>query len=128
MLGDFAFKTISELSAGLEEKQFSATELLDDVIKRFEPLEAKLNMFATLDLEGAKADAKASEARQMRGERMSMLDGIPTSIKDLIAQKGLPQQFGSRTMPSTPCPVDAPSVERLRAAGAVFLGLSLIHI
>ena len=123
-LSEFEFATIAQLSDGLENKRFSATELLDDVIARLEPLEAKLNMFATLDIKGAQADARAAEARQMRGERLSVLDGIPTSIKDLIAQRGLPQQFGSLTTPKKPSPVDAPSVERLRAAGAVLLGKS----
>lgn len=124
MTSDFAFKTIRELSSGLSHKDFSATELLNDVISRYEALEPRLNMFAHVDFEGAMAQAKASEARIMRGEKLSDLDGIPTSIKDLIAVKGMPQRFGSKTVPDTPMAADAPSVERLRAAGAVILGKS----
>lgn len=123
-MSDLAFATISELSRGLEDKQFSPTELLDDVLGRLEVLEPQLNMFAALDVEGAKQDAIASEVRQLRGERLSCLDGIPTSIKDLIAQKNLPQRFGSRTAGAAPMAEDAPSVARLRAAGAVLLGKS----
>ncbi|MEW5420775.1 amidase [Amorphus sp. 3PC139-8] len=124
MSSDFAFKTIRELSSGLSVKEFSPVELLDDVIRRIEELEPKLNMFAHLDFDGARKQAEASQARLMRGEKLGELDGIPTSVKDLIAVAGMPQRFGSKSTPDAPSPVDAPSVERLRAAGAVILGKS----
>lgn len=120
----FAFQTVEALSQGLEARDFTPMDLLEDVIERLEVLEPVLNSFACLDLEGARADAKAAAARQSAGARLSPLDGIPTSVKDLIAQKGLPQRFGSRTTPDTPMADDAPSVARLRAAGAVLLGKS----
>ena len=60
----------------------------------------------------------------MSNSLLSELDGIPTSIKDLIAQKNLPQRFGSKTTSDNLVSADAPSVERLRNAGAVLLGKS----
>jgi aspartyl-tRNA(Asn)/glutamyl-tRNA(Gln) amidotransferase subunit A len=120
----FAFQTIAELSAGLEARAFTPVDILDDIARRLDVLEPVLNSFACLDLEGARRDAEAAAARQSAGARLSILDGIPTSVKDLIAQKGLPQRFGSRTTPDTPVDEDAPSVARLRAAGAVLLGKS----
>ncbi|MCP4379844.1 MAG: amidase [Hyphomicrobiales bacterium] len=119
-----AFSTVSFLSVAIDRLELSPVELLDDVLGRLETLEPALNMFAALDIESAKTMARAAEARQVRRERLSPLDGIPTSIKDLIAQKDLPLRFGSRATPDTACPVDAPAVERLRAAGAVLLGKS----
>lgn len=124
MTSDFAFKTIRELSSGLVKKAFSPVELLDDVISRYEVLEPSLNMFAYTDFDGARRQAKDAEERMVRGERLGDLDGIPTSIKDLIAVEGMPQRFGSRAVSDTPLSADAPSVERLRAAGAVILGKS----
>ena len=118
------FSTVSELSVALNNKVLSPVELLDDVLRRLDTLNPVLNMFASLDGEGARADAAAAEKRQMRGVLRSPIDGIPTSIKDLIAQKGLPQRFGSRATPDDPVQADAPAVERLRAAGAVLLGKS----
>ncbi|WP_119681406.1 amidase [Indioceanicola profundi] len=123
-MSDFAFKTIRELSTGLARKAFSPVELLDDVISRCERLEPKLNAFAHTDFEGARKQAQAAEKRLMRGEKLGVLDGIPTSIKDLIAVEGMPQRFGSRSTASTPSVADAPSVARLRAVGAVILGKS----
>ena len=90
---EIAFSSIAELSTAIDRKSLSPTEVLEDVLTRLSVLEPTLNMFAALDEEGARAGAKASEARQMRGELLSPLDGIPTSIKDLIAQKDLPQRL-----------------------------------
>ncbi len=119
-----AFATVAELSAALDRRTLSPVELLDDVLERIDRLEPTLNMFTALDREGAHQAAKASEERQMVGARRSVLDGIPTSIKDLIAQKGLPLRFGSKASPDTSAERDAPVVERLRGAGAVLLGKS----
>lgn len=123
-MSELSFLTVSELSRAFDTKTLSPVEVLDDVLRRLDILEPRLNMFAALDVEGARACARESEERQMRGERRSLLDGIPTSIKDLIAQKGLPLRFGSRSTSDVPATIDAPAVERLRAAGAVLLGKS----
>ena len=121
---EFAFKTIREISNGFSRKNFSPCELLDDVIARYELLEPKLNMFAHVDFDSARIQAIAAEQRIMRGEKLGELDGIPTSVKDLIAVKDMPLRFGSCAVPDSPCAMDAPSVHRLRAAGAVILGKS----
>ena len=123
-MSGFAFATIADLSEGFRRRAFSPTEVLADVIRRLQVIEPMLNMFAHLDLAGAQVQAKAAEARMMRGGLLGPLDGIPTSVKDLIAVAGMPQRFGSRTISAAPVTRDAPSVERLRAAGAVILGKS----
>lgn len=123
-MSDFNFKSVSELSRGLSRKEFSAVELLDDVIARYEQLEPRLNMFSHFDGEGARVSAEATDRRIKRGEKLGELDGIPTSIKDLIAVKDMPQQFGSRSASAAFVAADAPSAERLRNAGAVILGKS----
>ena len=67
--------------------------------------------------------ATASEARWRRGEPMGPLDGVPTSIKDLILTRGWPTRRGSHTVdPDQPWDVDAPATARLREAGAVLVG------
>jgi len=118
------FISVSELSKLIKNKEVSPTELLDSTLKKIEKLDPILNSFAFLDIEGAKSLAKESEKRMMSNSLLSELDGIPTSIKDLIAQKNLPQRFGSKTTSDNLVSADAPSVERLRNAGAVLLGKS----
>ena len=56
-------------------------------------------------------------------DALGALDGVPTSIKDLILTRGWPTRRGSRTVdPQQPWEVDAPVTARLREAGAVLLG------
>jgi aspartyl-tRNA(Asn)/glutamyl-tRNA(Gln) amidotransferase subunit A len=50
------------------------------------------------------------------------LHGLPISVKDLIAVGGLPFCSGSRAMQDNVAAADAPSVERVRAAGAILIG------
>ncbi|MEM8854266.1 MAG: amidase family protein [Pseudomonadota bacterium] len=121
---DGPFMSVEALSKALDTRQLSPKELFEDTLKSIERLEPTLNMFACLDIDGARKAAEAAEGRQMRGERLSAIDGIPTSIKDLIASKDLPLRFGSKATPETPVAEDAPAVDRLRAAGAVLLGKS----
>ncbi len=118
------FISVSKLSRLIKNKEVSPTELLDSTLKKIEKLDPILNSFAFLDIEGAKILAKESEKRMMSNSLLSELDGIPTSIKDLIAQKNLPQRFGSKTTSDNLVSADAPSVERLRNAGVVLLGKS----
>ncbi|RZO91152.1 MAG: amidase [alpha proteobacterium HIMB114] len=124
MANSLDFKSVLDLSTLIKSKELSPVELLNHSISRIDALEKKLNTFASLDIDSAKQMAKASEERALKGSLLSELDGIPTSIKDLIAQKGHPQRFGSKTTPKTNLEIDAPSVERLRNAGAVLLGKS----
>ena len=123
-MSDFSFKSLEDLSEGLDRKAFSATDLLEAVIARHESLEPRLNMFCHVDFDAARISARDSDNRIRRGERLGKLDGIPTSIKDLIAVQDMPQRFGSRSTPAAPVAQDAPSVARLRKAGAVILGKS----
>src|SRR6185295_10959140 len=53
------------------------------------------------------------------GEPVGPLDGVPTTIKENIATKGVPVPLGAATTSLVPSPVDAPPAARLREAGAV---------
>lgn len=120
----FNFLSISKLSNLIKKKKISPVELLKQTLDNLEKVEKKLNTFAYLDIKGAQKLAKKSEERMLSNGLLSKIDGIPTSIKDLIAQKDIPLRFGSKTTSDKPSEFDAPSVERLRNAGAVLLGKS----
>ena len=123
-MGSLRFLNIKQLSNLIKKKEVSPVDILKETIENIDKLEPKLNSFAHLDIEGAKKLAAESEKRMLSNSLISDLDGIPTSIKDLVAQKNMPLRFGSKTTPGKNCEVDAPSVERLRNAGAVLLGKS----
>jgi aspartyl-tRNA(Asn)/glutamyl-tRNA(Gln) amidotransferase subunit A len=58
----------------------------------------------------------------MKGQPLGLLHGIPFSVKDLIAVKDVIYASGSKTMATNVATVDAPSVERAKAAGGVLIG------
>ena len=94
-MGSLRFLNISELSNLIKKKEISPTEILKNTIEDIDKLESKINSFAFKDIEGAKKLALESEKRMLSNSLLSEIDGIPTSIKDLIAQKHLPLRFGS---------------------------------
>ncbi|MFZ4760363.1 MAG: amidase family protein, partial [Burkholderiaceae bacterium] len=120
---DIAYLSATELVAAYRSRQLSPLEVTRIVLERIDTLNPRLNAFVLVDAEGALRDARASEDRWLRGEPMGPLDGVPTSVKDLILARGWPTLRGSRTVdPAGPWDVDAPSTARLREAGAVLLG------
>jgi aspartyl-tRNA(Asn)/glutamyl-tRNA(Gln) amidotransferase subunit A len=60
--------------------------------------------------------------RWMRGEPLGLVDGLPTTVKDLLQVKGWPTRRGSLATDSKPAEEDSASVARMREHGAVFLG------
>ncbi len=124
MPGDFSGFTIERFDEGFRRKAFSPVEVLEDVRARYDALEPVLNMFVAVDFEAAGRQARAAEDRMRRGDRLGPLDGVPTAVKDLIAVAGFPLRSGSRVTSDDPVREDAPSVRRLKEAGAVVLGKS----
>ena len=101
----------------------SPVEATREVLARIEKLNPQLNAFCLVDADAALQQARESEARWQRGAPIGPLDGVPTSIKDLILTRGWPTRRGSRTVDANqPWDVDAPATARLREAGAVLLG------
>ncbi|WP_425825021.1 amidase [Streptomyces fractus] len=115
--------TATELLAAYESGDLSPVEATRSVLDRIESVDSKLNAFCLVDRDEALAQAKASEERRRRGEALGLLDGVPTSIKDLMLTKGHPTLRGSRTISADrEWDEDAPCVARMREAGAVFVG------
>lgn len=102
----------------------SPVEVTRAALDRAQAIDPELNAFVSIDRDGALSAARASEARWRAGEPLSPIDGIPTTLKDIVRVKGWAVRYGSATTSDTPYEDDAPAVARLRAAGAVFIGLT----
>ncbi len=101
----------------------SPVEVTTAVLKRIAQLDLVFNAFCVVDEESALASARASEQRWLEGKPAGLVDGIPTTVKDLVLAKGWPTLRGSRTIdPDQPWTEDGPPVARLREQGAVILG------
>lgn len=124
---DLTACTATELLALYRSGQASPVEATVAVLERIERLNPLLNAFCLVDGESAMRDARESESRWQRhratGEPVRELEGVPTSIKDLLLTRGWPTLRGSRTIdPHQAWDVDAPVVARLREAGTVIVG------
>ena len=122
MSTDFAFQTAVELARAVASRQVSPVELMRSTLAQAERVDPGLNCFATYAPEQALAAARQAEQAVMAGRPLGPLHGLPISVKDLIAVKDLPYTFGSRAMAHNVATVDAPAVERVRAAGACIIG------
>jgi aspartyl-tRNA(Asn)/glutamyl-tRNA(Gln) amidotransferase subunit A len=108
-----------DLIAGFRAKQFSPSEVLEDILAHIAVWEPHIKALYAFDPDGARAIAKASTERWQNGEPMGTLDGVPVTIKENIATKGVPVPLGAATTKLVPATVDAPPAARLREAGAV---------
>jgi aspartyl-tRNA(Asn)/glutamyl-tRNA(Gln) amidotransferase subunit A len=116
--------TATEALRAFERRALSPVELLDDQLRRIEAGNGAINAFTLLDAEGARREAKASEARWMRGAPQGFLDGITFTAKDNLMVAGYPWRRGSLATPRAPVGESSPIVARCREAGAVFVGLT----
>ncbi len=108
-----------DLIAGFRAKQFSPSEVLEDVLAHVALWEPHIKALYAFDPDGARAVARQSSARWQKGEPIGALDGVPLTIKDNIATKGVPVPLGAATTRLVPAEVDSPPPARLREAGAV---------
>jgi aspartyl-tRNA(Asn)/glutamyl-tRNA(Gln) amidotransferase subunit A len=104
-------------------KQTSPVEVTRATLARAEAVQTRFNGFVRIEHEAALAAAARSEQRWQEGKPLGPLDGIPTTIKDIVWVKDGVARYGSRA-PGTQCAEDAPAVALLRNAGAVFLGIT----
>ncbi|WP_377296746.1 amidase [Rhizobium sp. SGZ-381] len=111
--------TIRQVRTLFAEKKLSPLEYwraVEERIAAFEPHIAALYLY---DPESARAQAKISGERWMKGETLGPLDGIPLTLKELIATKGDPVPLGTKAVELVPAPADAPIAARCREDGAV---------
>jgi aspartyl-tRNA(Asn)/glutamyl-tRNA(Gln) amidotransferase subunit A len=123
MSREIAMLPASALSALYRRRKLSPVEATKAALARIDALNGRLNAFRLVDPEAALAAARGSERRWRKGEPLGPVDGVPTSVKDLLLTKGWSTLRGSKTIdPEQPWLEDAPSVARLREQGAVLLG------
>jgi aspartyl-tRNA(Asn)/glutamyl-tRNA(Gln) amidotransferase subunit A len=108
-----------DLIAGFRARQFSPAEVLDDLLAHVAVWEPHIRALYAFDPEGARAAARASTERWQKGEPIGALDGVPVTIKDNIATKGVPVPLGAATTKLVPAETDSPPPARLREAGAI---------
>lgn len=122
MSAEFDRMSAVEMKRRIARKEISPVEVTRRALAAAEATQKTLNAFSTLMPEAALSAARAAEDAVMKGQPLGLLHGLPVSVKDLIAVGGVTYASGSRTMAQNIAASDAPSVERLRAAGAIIIG------
>ena len=117
----FHTRTIAELSAGLKNREYSATELAQYYLDRIASANKQLNAVVTVTEELALAAAKQAD-EQIAANMAGPLTGIPLLHKDIFCTDGVRTACGSKMLDAFVSPYDATVVSRLNAAGMVMLG------
>ncbi|WP_439593743.1 amidase [Microbacterium sp.] len=120
---DVVEASIADLRAALESGATTAVELVQAYLARVDAYDGELHAVVVRNPD-AIAEAEASDARRSRGAVRGPLDGIPYTAKDSYLVAGLTAAAGSPAFQHLVAQRDAFTIERLRAAGAICLGLT----
>ncbi len=126
-MSDLAYLSIAEGSALLRDKKLSPVEWTQALIARVERHDGRFNAFLRFMPEIALADARRAEAEISAGNWRGPLHGVPYGLKDIIDYAGLPTTAHSAILKDNIATSDAVVTQRLRAAGAVFMGKLSTH-
>ncbi len=123
MADDILSLSAHDLVERYRTRALSPVEVTRAALDRIHALQPLYNAFVLTMDEDALEAARRSEARWQRGEPLGLVDGLPTTVKDLLLAKGHPTRRGSRTVdPDQPWDEDSASVARMREQGAIILG------
>lgn len=111
-----------DLARAIRRRDVSAVEVVEAFLGRIHEENPRINAYVTLCEEEALRDAKAADAALEREADIGALHGVPFSVKDLVLTAGVRTTSGSRIYENFVPAIDALSVSRLRAAGAILLG------
>ncbi|MBM31697.1 MAG: hypothetical protein CL764_02445 [Chloroflexi bacterium] len=119
---EILFYSVIELRKLIYSKEISPVEITKLALERIEKVNPKINAFLTVTAESAIEKAKEVEKKILKKERVGLLAGIPTSIKDLEPMKGVRQTKGSIVFEDFVADVDQIAVERIKNEDGIILG------
>jgi len=119
---DLEEQSIAEISPRIKSGKISPVELTNLYLHRISELNPILNAYITITGEQALTDAKRAEKDIKDGKYRGPLHGIPFSIKDNLATRGVRTTAGAKVLSEWIPNFDATVVARLKAAGAIILG------
>jgi aspartyl-tRNA(Asn)/glutamyl-tRNA(Gln) amidotransferase subunit A len=108
-----------ELIENFRAKKLSPNEVFRDLEAHIARWEPHIQALYAYDPTSARAEASASTERWAKGAPIGPLDGVPVTVKENIATKGVPLPIGTAATKLVPAAQDAPAPARLREAGAI---------
>src|SRR4029453_3444522 len=119
---DLCYTPPTEQADAIRAKKLSAVEITSAVLNRIRKLEPTVNAFAPLADEEAVDAAAAADRALATGGPMGPLHGVPVTIKDHEAVRGMQIEYGTWLRRGEVASADNAMVARLRGAGAIILG------
>ena len=123
-MSELVFLSAADMARMIRERKLSAVELVEAHLARIAALNPKLNAYVQIDAEGALRRARAAEKAVVRGEDLGALHGVPLSIKSSVDVAGMRAEAGTKLRAGHVASQDALLVARLKAAGAIILGVT----
>ncbi len=115
-----------EMVAGFADRTLSPVDVHDAVQSVIEAREGVLNAFWVRDPDASRKAAQASEARWSAGEPLGPIDGVPVTLKENVARRGVPMSSGNAGAEPVVPDADAPITARVLESGGVVLGSTVM--
>ena len=120
---DIVLMDAAALSKAIHSRKISCVEVMGAYLDHIERVNPRVNAIVALQERGdLLMQARERDAQLGRGESMGVLHGFPHAVKDLQAVKGMRTTQGSAILKDFVPPLDGIMVQRLRDAGAIFIG------
>jgi len=119
---DWLKMTAADLGRGIAAGKIDPIDLTEAYLSAIDAHPLRDRIYARVTHDRARAEAKASAARAKTGQRLSLLDGVPISWKDLYDTAGIVTEAGSKLLEGRVPDCDAVVLENASAAGLVCLG------
>lgn len=118
--------SVDDLRDGYGAGEFSPVDVLESVQARVDACEPTINALYYPDFDAARRAAEQAAARWVRHEPQGALDGVPVTVKENVARRGVPIPSGNATGDPQPATFDAPITARLQESGAVIFASTVM--
>ncbi|MFX1281263.1 MAG: amidase [Promethearchaeota archaeon] len=119
---ELCYMSAYEMAEKIKNQELTSEEITEIIIERIEKINPIINVYCTPTFELAREMAKKADKAVKEGEKLRLLHGIPTSIKDETDTKGIRTTYGSYLFENNVPREDEAIVRRLREEGIVILG------
>lgn len=111
-----------EIAAEIADGNISSRDVVEAHLARIDEVNGQVNAIVRILADDARRMADQADAARRSGQELGALHGVPFTIKDNIDVAGQPTTNGLPIFAEAIAPVDAPVVERMKAAGAIPIG------
>ena len=119
---DICYMPAYEMADKIKRQEITSQEITEILIERIEKINPIINAYCTPTFELAREMAKKADDAVKKGQKLGLLHGIPTSLKDDTETKGIRTTWGSKYYENYVPKEDNVIVTRLKDAGCVILG------